>query len=714
MEFKIFNEQIQKQFAIMCKTGKLFRSSVTGIEVWNLYLSSFKDAKIFRDPESSEHNCNNCNNFIRRYGNIVSINNNGNIESIFSNIDNVGEYTDSAKACVMVLETSSIVNVFFETFNELKNLPYESCNKSQELFQLGVVKNLKKYTKEEADKFGVVNSTDVYEFNHLNIKLPKEFVDNTTKSIEAIMAHYRDKYQVFKRCMEEIPLDTLNLVKDLINQASLLDGIAHLHSIDEIIKESFKYQLCSTSNSIDNWFWSITYNMEEHTAKFKNTLVGVLCTELAEGIELNKACTNWNKRVDPINYHKVTAPITKKQIAEAKKFMEENDYIESFDRRLATIDDIKVSEILHSNIGDGKIKSVSVFDNVKATSTQHKRAEFDNVEEISIDKFMNDILPTCTMVEAFLTNKMEGNLVTLTTANNKESKSILKWNNNYSWTFNGNIAGKSQIKDAVKSRGGNIEAVVRVSLAFPDTTDDYDLRLIEPNGYEIYYNNVRNLSPCLGMLDLDAQGVDGNQIAEKRVENITYRDKSSMKIGDYIVRVINYSARKLHTKFTIEVEIDNEITLLEFINTNTHNNREDVVNIQYDGQGFKIIANSCMKLISSNTISKEIWGIETNNFHKVDLICLSPNYWDTNKVGNKHYMFMLNKCKTSTLTRGFHNENLNAELLKHRKVVEVLGGTNMIESTDKQLSGIGFNSTVRNELLVKIQGSHKRMLKIKF
>lgn len=66
---------------------------------------------------------------------------------------------------------------------------------------------------------------------------------------------------------------------------------------------------------------------------------------------------------------------------------------------------------------------------------------------------MSDILPTCTSVEAFLDNKHEGNLVSLTTANAKDSKPIFKWSNNYSWTYNGNLAGKSQIKENVKSAG---------------------------------------------------------------------------------------------------------------------------------------------------------------------------------------------------------------------------------------------------------------------
>jgi len=75
---------------------------------------------------------------------------------------------------------------------------------------------------------------------------------------------------------------------------------------------------------------------------------------------------------------------------------------------------------------------------------------------------------------------------------------------------------------------------------------------------------------------------------------------------------------------------------------------------------------------------------------------------------------MLENCKSPVAIRGFHNENLLPELAEHRKVLEVLGATNMIESTAGQLSGLGFNATVRDELIVKLQGTHKRMVNIKF
>ena len=713
-KFKEFAEKVKDNFSQLQKQGKLFKSSLTGHDLWDIYIGNFspEDNPIFRDPESSSHNCNLDKSFIRRYGNIVAVDENFNIITMWDGIEE-GAYASSCKAISTKLKNTPIGDVFFETFDELNNLPYERCTKSQSSFRLGIDENHKIYTQDEADKFGVVRAGEVYKFYHFYGDLDKSFVDTSGKSQASILSDYRANKEVFKRGLDEIPLDTLALVRDLINQGSLLDGQTHLYKIEQIIPFKKEYDTLSPKQK-DNWAWVTSFKLA--FAKFKNELIGVLCSELAEGMELNVACQTWNKRVDPANYMKATAPITANQIKDAQSFVEDNGYSESFERRFATIDDINVDEILHSNIGEGKLKNASVFDKVKATtpSTRHKRSQFDDIEEVSIEKFMTDILPTCTSVEAFLENRMEGNLVALTTANVTDSKKMFKWNNNFSWTYKGNLAGKSQLKEAVKSRGGNVEGVMRVSLAFPNTTDDYDLHLYEPNrGSHIFYGNVRQTQLSSGVLDLDAQGIDGHQPAEKRVENIIYTSKSKMPKGTYQVEVNNYSGRGIHTSFLLEIEIEGEVTILQ-LKDKLNNNTVKVASINFDGKDFTINPSSNMEILESKTISKEIWNLETNQFHKVNLVCLSPNHWGDNNVGNKHYLFMVENCKSDSSLRAFHNENLNSDLLQHKKVMEVLGATTMLEPSDKQLCGLGFNATVKDELILKLAGTFKRTIKIKF
>lgn len=718
-----FNKKIQARFDEMSSTGKLFRVNLSGQKLWELYLGSFtkEDNPIFRDPDSSVKNCNHCNNFIRRYGNVVSIDENNNITTMFD-VDVTGEYENTVKVLSEAIKKAKITDVFFETYADLNSLPYESCSKSNTVFQLGVARNSKRYTKEEAEKFGVVKPNEIRTFDHFHLSLKKDFVDTTGKSVETIMADYRSSKEVFQRAMETISLDTLKLVRDLINQGSLLDGTTHLHKIEQIIPLKEEYDNLILMNEArpkvvttlrDNWCWVKSYRLP--FAKFRNELIGVLCSELSEGKELNEACQAWNKRVDPVNYMKTTAPITQKQIAEAKKFVEDNGYVESFDRRFATIDDIRVSEILHSNVGDGKVKSASIFDGVKATSTRHKRSEFDGVEEVSIEKFMKDILPACTSVEAFLTNQHEGNLVSLTTSNVEDSKPIFKWDNNYSWTFNGNLAGKSQIKEEVKAKGGNVEGVLRFSGTWNDNhqndSSDLDLWCLQPDKQKIGFDqgfrkdSGNRFTNCGGQLDLDDRGHNSGI----HVENIYFNSLSQMKDGVYKFWIHQFSARN-SKGFKAEIEFDGEI--YSYVYDRSVSGNVQVAEVTLKNGKFTI--EHKLPCTEGLGVSKEIYGLETNKFHKVNLVCLSPNHWGDNNVGNKHYMFMLENCKSPTSIRGFHNENLLPELAAHRRVLEVLGATNMIEPADKQLSGLGFNSTVNDELILRLQGSHKRVVRVRF
>lgn len=704
-----FNKKIQQRFSVMCSTGKLFRSSLTGNRVWETYIGSFSSENnpVFRDPLSSSKNCNHCKNFIRRYGNIVALDADYNIMTIFD-VECDDEYAETARVLLELLRKAPVGDVFFETFDELNNLPYESINKKTERFQLGVASNVKRYTAEEVAKYGVVKLGEIYTFNHMHLVLDKAFVDFSGASIATIEAGYLDAKNLFQRAMETIPLDTLYLVRDLINQGSLLDGDSHLHKIQGIIQAKAEYDALDPAKR-DNWCWARSYRYQ--FARFRNELIGVLCTELAEGKELNEACAAWNRRVDPVNYMKAKAPITQRQIDEARRFVEENGYAESFVRRLATIDDIKASEILHINVGTGSIKSVSIFDGVKAaSSTRHKRSEFAGVEEVSIDAFMEKILPTCSSVEAFLQNSHEGNMVTLTTAVDPGAKPIFKWSNPYSWTFNGNLAGKSQIKEAVKAHGGKIDGAMRFSIIWnEDGRDivDLDAHASEPDGQEINFSTYRashrnGRSPASGQLDVDM--INPSKLG---VENIVWTDRKRLRDGVYDMWVNNFNSRQ-NKGFKAEVEVDGETYVYSY-------NQQAMKRVRVATVSVKSGVFSVQHHIPESAISsKDIYGLHTNEFHRVNLVCLSPNHWGDNRAGNKHYFFMLEGCRVPTSIRSFHNENLLPDLLQHRKVLEVLGATRMIEPADSQLSGLGFNATVRDELVVKLGGTHKRMVKIKF
>jgi len=692
MTFKELNKLIIEQFAqIQSQNMPLFRVKMTGDQLWDTYITNFKpgDDPVFRDPQSTFHTCNNDRNFIRRYGNIVGVDSDFNLVSMFA-VNVQGTIYETPMAALKdVICNSVIESIFVESFDMLKSLPYESCSRNQESFQLGM---------KSADAFGVVEAGKVYTFDHFYVNLDRKYVDFSSASVESLMGSAKSFKDVFERGME-LPVDTLELVKDLILQGSLLNGDAHLHKVQEFLDLKKAFDRIPEAKQT-TWCW---VKSKYPGAKFRNELIGTLCVELAEGAELNEACRTWNKRVDPANYMKAKAPITQRQILEAQRFVEDNGYIESFQRRFATLQDIDVSEIRHMNVSTGVVKQAGLFTGVQpSTSTRHKRSQFEGVEEVSIEKFMRDILPTCTSIEAFIENRLEQNMVSLITAANT-SKPMFKWFNNFSWTYNGNLTGKSQIKDNVKAAGGKITGVLRCSLQWNDEDTpgivDYDLHCVTPFT-TVYYSNKR-CGKSGGWLD-----VDMIRPSKTGIENITWQ--SNLLDGIYKFQVHTFCNGN-NTGFKVEIEFDGNTYNYHYARPSTYKSKIDVATV--------IVRNGIMSIthhLPETTATRSIWGLESNQFHKVNLVCLSPNYWGESSIGNKHYFFMLEGCASDVPLRAFHNEYLNGSLLEHRKVLEVLADTTRIEPSKPQLAGIGFNATVQDELIIKLTGSHKRVLKIKF
>lgn len=190
------------------------------------------------------------------------------------------------------------------------------------------------------------------------------------------------------------------------------------------------------------------------------------------------------------------------------------------------------------------------------------------------------------------------------------------------------------------------------------------------------------------------------------IENITWQRTIPDMSYKFFVRNFCGGTNK---GFKIEIEFEGNVFNYHYTLPLSRHQDIDVATVTVKGGVISIVHH-----LAETTSSKELWGLDTNQFHKVNLVCLTPNHWGDNNIGNKHYLFMLEGCKNPNQVRGFHNEHMISELLEHRKVLDVLGNTAMIEPSKDQLAGLGFNATVKDEVILRLKGSHQRVIRVKF
>lgn len=688
--FKDFVKAIQKNLQQMSKdSSRLFTVNVDPEELYNLYLDSFPAGtnEIYR--ERREYDCSCCRHFIRDVGNVVSIKN-GELHTIWG-INPVSDDKYNVVAAVLdaYVKQKAVLGVF------LKKEKRIGTPENREMLPTGKINK----------------------YEHFFVDLPEIciFKECYGHTLEGDLSQFRDVRNVFKRSLDEISKEAVDTVLELIAQNSLYKGAEWKKQLTEFKNYQKEYGKL-TDEQKELWIWEKSISAGAVIGKIRNHSIGTLLVNISEGMDLDLAVRKYEQIVAPVNYKRPKAIFTKKMLEDAKKTITELGYMDSLQRRFATLDDITVNNILFSNKDAAKriTGAMDLFDEMEQNvAIDPKR--FSKVEEISAEDFIKNVLPVAKELEVYLENKHIQNMVSLIAPEVADAKTMFKWNNGMSWAYTGNITD-SDIKENVKAAGGSVAGVVRFSIQWNDKdgkdNSDLDAHCIEPKGGEHIYFGCRKSLRTRGELDIDiTQPVDqcraSNGVA---VENITYPSKEYMIPGTYKF-FVNQFAYRGSQGFKAEIEVNGEIHSYEY-NAPVRGN-VDVAEVILDQSGnFKVVdklPGNCA------TISKDVWGIKTLQFTPVSVVCYSPNYWDEQKgIGHQHLFFMLKDCINPEEPNGYYNEFLKPELEQHRRVFEALGAKAHVKDVDDQLSGVGFSLTKRNDLIIKVKGATERVLKIKF
>lgn len=683
MEFVAFNDLIVRNFNEISKDAThLFEVDVDKDELWSLYLDSFPAGTNEIVRERREYDCSCCRHFIKSFGNVVVIKDNK-IYTIWDIDTGDDKYQSVVNALDEYVKNRMVSNVFVSRFDKM-----------------GTRHNLER-----------LENGEIIGHDHFYVELPSKFVVNQFRTPEEVKGQHRDIRNVFMRSLNEISMDSLMTVLELIYSNTLYKGNEWKGVLEKFLNYKKAFDKLSNDNERELFAWEKSVEAGAVIGKIRNHSIGVLLTNITDGMDLDAAVTQYEKIVAPSNYKRPKAIFTKKMLDEAKETLTKMGYMDSLQRRYATLDDITINNILFSN--KDSAKRIAGADDIFAEMEKDavtKPKKFDRIDEISIDTFINDVLPTTRELEVYFENKHSDNMVSLIAPKIADSKTMFKWNNNFSWSYTGNMTD-SMMKERVKAAGGKVDGDLRFSIQWNDINtgsdqNDLDAHCITPNGFEIYYSCKKDWD-TKGELDVDIIHPD-DKVA---VENITWANRSTMTAGTYKFFVHQYSNRGGRDGFRAEIEFDGQIYSFDYPNELRQDEKVQVAEVTLDKDGKFTIK----EILNSTMSSKEVWNVNTNEFVPVSVVCFSPNYWDEqNGIGNKHVFFMLKDCVNPEIPNGFFNEYLKEDLMKHKRVFEALGSKMRVEDTDDQLSGLGFCLTKRNDLIVKVKGNVERVLKVKF
>ena len=659
--YPLFEKAVKERFNKFVSEGRrLFKTNAEGL--FDVYLQFLPQA----DRESC--NCNSCRSFFNRYGDLVSINSEGEKESVLWSIENMPpKYIKPVEMMKYIVESSVVKTVFLS---------------------------------EER----VLGTPVTGQWTHLSVSIPSTMVYRSRLSTAGqAMAEKAQEFQMVIRALQEYTADTVDQALALIKSETMYRSDRVLGNAKWFKDLMTMYRSARSSEEQRNIVWLAVASAPAGFAHVRSSMIGTLLEDIASGMPMNRVASRFAEKMNPANYMRSESAPTENGIQEAERVVAQLGIEDSLLRRYAKIEE--VPEFLWKDRSANNVtpekKSTGVFGHLQAKPKTESNLMSLPVKVMAWDRFERTVLPTADKLEVLMDNPSR--LMALVTAAVPDSENIMKWDNPFSWYYHGGADG--EIKRRVEAAGGRHEDnEIRVSLIWEGLTD-LDLHCITPLREKLMYNNKRGR--CGGYLDLDMNGLDKH--SETPVENMRW---TSAPEGRYRFIVHNYSEKvnRRGTPYRVELEVNGKV-------------------YHYDGEALQDSEKQTVfefdyvkgqdPAVSGNASSKATdWSVQQGEWVKVNGITDSPNLWgrSTSNHAGTHTFFLLDGVRdlSDGMGRGFFNEMLTPELRQIRKTLELFTANTPIEGAEEATAcGVGFSKDTEWNVTIKVtEENTSRLVKI--
>lgn len=371
-----------------CEEIKLPSESLfkTDIDLWEIYLNSFYDSDV-----RQYHNCNTCKAFIRKYGNLVTINKEGETQSAAWVPDNASKgYLQAIVNMKKAVEKSKVIGVLVSS-----------------------------------DK--VLGNPETKEWTHFYAKNPNVF-RNSILSAGQKSAEKKEEYINISRYLSKIELYALEQVVELLKTDSLYRSEKILGQAEWLY--GIKSRISVTLNNLykKNIIWKAIADAPSGFCHPNSGMIGTLIEDIVNGLSFDVAARRFKDKMHPLQYRRPTAAPKTASIENAEKLVKKLGVEKSLERRFASLDDMQKIWIPNET-EEGK--SDSVFGHLKE---KHNDIIVSKAGNITWVKFEKDVLQNAKKIEIYLPYGLSSYTV-FTTALHDDAPVIFQWGNPVSWYF---------------------------------------------------------------------------------------------------------------------------------------------------------------------------------------------------------------------------------------------------------------------------------------
>lgn len=617
-------------------------------------------------PEAEDarqhYNCNCCKTFIDRYGSIVTIDpKTGEQRAMIWDIEVPDFFKASVDAVVKLVDKGNIHKPFISDEGTLG--------------------------RQESDV--ELSDGQSWTWTHMYVQLPREYVHTRTDiTPNQIMALHKENHGLLSRSIRDFNEDHVRTAIKVLKSGSLFRGERFIPMLEWFLDILIGENSSEVKNK-KNLRWLAVVNAPAGFVRIRSSMVGTLLEDIAEGMDFDTIKKRFEEKM--ANYMNSIADPTAGGIAQAEKVVEELGIAPSLRRRYARFEEIPASAKIWADTGfvapvveTKEEKPAGVFGHLEVKNPKPVQAKLPELDiparKITWEKFQRDIMPNAQSIEAMVSDPRR--MMGLVTSAVEDAKNIIRWDNPFTWYYHGGI--DVNIKERVEAAGGKYEDnIIRASLIWENRTD-LDIHCITPLGEHIHFGSKRGRE---GYLDVDAN-VHGETMTP--VENIRFANSASN--GRYKFIVHNYTDRNgMKNPFKVELDINGEIYTYEHDGYLAAKEQITVFEFDYVAGNVKMITD-----LHQSVGGRDIWGIESKTFAKVQAIIDSPNLWGERKhtESGEHTFFILEGAKDESQGKGkgFFVETLTSDLRQIRKVLNAYAKSTPIEGIDEgNVFGLGFS-----------------------